>query len=1010
MSNTGNKWKKFVALFLCIMMMVCNTVYAETEDLTGSGQTAAVEQEYFDGLTSDEEMHEEAGSSIPDSERQYDISVSEDIAEDESMEGNEKDIKDVAVSDTDAEGDSDFATDTEADDAFTAKIEEAETAEPEETESAVVAADESLTEEVHQEAIQEDIVPEDLLEYEEMTGASTRSPISFPVTYKGRLCYDDAAKAIQILNAERKMNGIPAVEFDETYQRTAMERAKQASLVFEHTVPDGVSSNLFFGMVPTCMEIIAMGAQNESIESLCNNLFGEHPAEHAIESGRQGSHREAALGTQYIVAGAGVYRAETISVLVIHLNNKALYRQPQVEEKTTEQVSASYFGISMLNTNGHSPSFDTYPESDTYTIYGRTWVDINMPDATYELDPSLYTLEIEQGGEQYFSIKKSGNKCIITPKKAGTGYIVAKLKAAPDVIPKGGLNEMTQWNRIKVTVESRSLNDSTNTTIMFDNEKDYAYTGKAVRPDNIVVKYYNGKTKKTYTLKENVDYKVTKTSSAVGRGEVWIQGIGVYTGTMNSGSCSMKGESSRYYYIADPVNISLSPQFYSISGNSATYTGKTISPAMSISYLGNKMVEGKDYKYTSKPSVKDAGTYTFKIQGIGGFTGTKSLTYTVKPASIAKASFQNGSAVYTGSEFAPSPTASFNGTQLKAGTDYTISPAKVKNVGTYTLTVTGKGNFTGKTTVSFTVTKKAENITPAAKMDLRDKELTLPDREYTGKPILPIIRISEDNTTLKEGRDYTIVSCTNNTNRGTAKVTIKGTGSYTGTVEKTFRIIARNLQKATVSTKYQTYDCTGNYRRPAVTVTCSGRTLTNDKDYTFRYENNKNVGTAKIIVTGKGNYRGTATGTFRIVKATETVPVYRLFNRKTGEHFYTASSSERQTYLNAGYWNAEGIAWYAPKKSSEPIYRLSNPNNGNEHHYTKSKVEKDWLVGLGWHYDCVAWYSDTNKSVPIYRHYHPIQRTGNHHYTTSKGESDHIVKYEGWNYEGISFYVSKAGG
>ena len=165
MSNTGNKWKKFVALFLCIMMMVCNTVYAETEDLTGSGQTAAVEQEYFDGLTSDEEMHEEAGSSIPDSERQYDISVSEDIAEDESMEGNEEDIKDVAVSDTDAEGDSDFTTDTEADDAFIAKIEEAETAEPEETESAVVAADESLTEEVHQEAIQEDIVPEDLLEY-----------------------------------------------------------------------------------------------------------------------------------------------------------------------------------------------------------------------------------------------------------------------------------------------------------------------------------------------------------------------------------------------------------------------------------------------------------------------------------------------------------------------------------------------------------------------------------------------------------------------------------------------------------------------------------------------------------------------------------------------------------------------------------------------------------------------------------------------------------------------------
>ena len=122
------------------------------------------------------------------------------------------------------------------------------------------------------------------------------------------------------------------------------------------------------------------------------------------------------------------------------------------------------------------------------------------------------------------------------------------------------------------------------------------------------------------------------------------------------------------------------------------------------------------------------------------------------------------------------------------------------------------------------------------------------------------------------------------------------------------------------------------------------------------------------------------------------------------------SASERRRYLNAGNWNAEGIAWYAPKTSDEPIYRVSNPNNGYEHHYTKSKLEKDWLVALGWKYDGIAWYSDPNKAVPIYRHYHPVQRTGNHHYTTSKGESEHIVKYEGWRYEGIAFYACKAGG
>ncbi|MDO4804273.1 MAG: hypothetical protein Q4A32_05595 [Lachnospiraceae bacterium] len=40
-------------------------------------------------------------------------------------------------------------------------------------------------------------------------------------------------------------------------------------------------------------------------------------------------------------------------------------------------------------------------------------------------------------------------------------------------------------------------------------------------------------------------------------------------------------------------------------------------------------------------------------------------------------------------------------------------------------------------------------------------------------------------------------------------------------------------------------------------------------------------------------------------------------------------------------------------------------------------------------------------------HYHPVQRTGNHHYTASKGESGRILKNEGWKYERISWYAAK---
>ena len=212
----------------------------------------------------------------------------------------------------------------------------------------------------------------------------------------------------------------------------------------------------------------------------------------------------------------------------------------------------------------------------------------------------------------------------------------------------------------------------------------------------------------------------------------------------------------------------------------------------------------------------------------------------------------------------------------------------------------------------------------------------------------------------------------------------------------------KDIGRAAVSTKWKSYDYNGRERKPNVTAVLDGKTLRKDKDFKVSYRNNKKVGKASYTVTGIGNYTGSVSGTFELT----AIPVYRLFNRRTGEHLYTTSVVERQACISNG-WNDEGIAWYAPRSSDTPIYRVMNPNNKNEHFYTKSKSEKDWLVGLGWRDEGIAWYSDDAKTVPIYRHYHPVQRTGNHHYTASKGESDHIVKYEGWKYEGIGSYAAK---
>lgn len=133
----------------------------------------------------------------------------------------------------------------------------------------------------------------------------------------------------------------------------------------------------------------------------------------------------------------------------------------------------------------------------------------------------------------------------------------------------------------------------------------------------------------------------------------------------------------------------------------------------------------------------------------------------------------------------------------------------------------------------------------------------------------------------------------------------------------------------------------------------------------------------------------------------QTQTMYRVYNPNSGEHFYTASVSEKNNLVSVG-WTDEGIAWYAPV-TGEPVYRLYNPNAG-DHHYTTSKSEKDNLVNVGWNYEGIAWYS--GGSTPLYRAYNPNAIAGAHHYTTSKGEINHLVSV-GWKDEGIGWYGVK---
>lgn len=141
---------------------------------------------------------------------------------------------------------------------------------------------------------------------------------------------------------------------------------------------------------------------------------------------------------------------------------------------------------------------------------------------------------------------------------------------------------------------------------------------------------------------------------------------------------------------------------------------------------------------------------------------------------------------------------------------------------------------------------------------------TVPNQSYTGKAFTPAVLLNDGGKTLVEGSDYRIHSYEDNVNAGTASVIVEGLGSYSGYKRVTFTITPVSLSGAQVSISQASFTYDGTAKEPAATVKMGGKTLAVGEDYDVSYASNASAGTAKATVTGKGNYAGTCSATFRI--------------------------------------------------------------------------------------------------------------------------------------------------
>ena len=217
--------------------------------------------------------------------------------------------------------------------------------------------------------------------------------------------------------------------------------------------------------------------------------------------------------------------------------------------------------------------------------------------------------------------------------------------------------------------------------------------------------------------------------------------------------------------------------------------------------------------------------------------------------------------------------------------DYSLSySSDVTNAGTVTITVTGKGNYTGEFEVTYKILPR--------KVTLKSETASKP---YDGTALTkPAVTVSGDGfvkgevSDIKATGSVTTVSEGEVTNKITfTKETDYKDGNYTIFKEEgKLSITAQSIDPGTDpekpnpdytgakvnSPKDSVYD--GNEHKWIPTVTDKAdKKLEAGTDYTVEYstKNFKDVGTIKVTITGKGNYTGTVTRTYKVTPKEYTV-------------------------------------------------------------------------------------------------------------------------------------------
>ena len=388
------------------------------------------------------------------------------------------------------------------------------------------------------------------------------------------------------------VTGLSPLQYDYALEKVAMQRAAEIAVIFSHGRPNG---DKCFTAYPVGIAYNAKGENIASGQSSADEVFIDWREDNDYYGGQ--GHRRNMLSADYNRVGIACFIYDGTKYWVQEFG-QTTYSAPPTSPDNSETI----VNVELNSGNIQSTSLVNRYGSNTINLYfGSPYDCSNLREyvslVTYldgQVDPGSFYYPISSLTVKDSSIARIQDGALVAVKVGRTeismtSSFTGRTMTMPVEVHGNNINNASYW------LEGSS----------------FYYTGKAITP-SITLSYYGT------PLTEGTDYTLTyKNNIAPGAATITITGLNAFEGTSRSFNFTIRNPFFGYQ------NISMPKTTY-------TYTGKAIIPSFSISYNGQKLTEGTDYRVAYRNNV-NAGTATMNITGIGLYNGSSvSKTFTIE--------------------------------------------------------------------------------------------------------------------------------------------------------------------------------------------------------------------------------------------------------------------------------------------------------------------------------------------------------------------------------------------